>query len=302
MESDGDTLRSAAAAPLPEGGETGQPRATSWEDSGADYQEVIALLQEEVARLEQELRGRDARPFEPASPAATATPEAVEAGAAAAEVARARAEVERLETELGGREETIALLLDQLSRVEEAQAAGRAEWEQLAGWLAELEHRVEGQDGQGSAPGSGPDSELVAALRSENLRLRAAWEELSQRPAAGASETGDARLAETMKQRDALRHQLQQVQDQRQREQHESAATLADLQAQLSRAAMARPAEPPPTTDPGAQGLSRERDVELRFRALRQHLLEIHEQEAQERKRKQLIPRLSRLWSRTGPR
>ena len=56
-------------------------------------------------------------------------------------------EVERLKAELAGRDETILLLLDELSRVEEAQAASRAEWEQLTGWVAELEHRVEGQDG-----------------------------------------------------------------------------------------------------------------------------------------------------------
>ena len=48
-------------------------------------------------------------------------------------------------------------------------------------------------------------------------------------------------------------------------------------------AALARPAEAPPETDSGASGPSRERDAELRFRALREHLLEIHQQEAQER-------------------
>ena len=116
-------------------------------DSGVDYMEMIALLQEEVARLEQELRGRDERPPETSSDGAASDPEGTDAVAAAEEAAAARAEIERLESELAGREETIGLLLDQLSRVEEAHAANRAEWEQLAGWLAELEQRVEGQDG-----------------------------------------------------------------------------------------------------------------------------------------------------------
>ena len=48
--------------------------------------------------------------------------------------------------DLASREETVALLLDQLSLLEEARTADRAEWEQLAGWVAELEQRVEGQD------------------------------------------------------------------------------------------------------------------------------------------------------------
>ena len=300
-ERKGDPLRSAAAAPCPEGSETDQPRATPWEDLGADYLEVIALLQEEVARLEQELRRQDQGPVEPTAKGTTSTPESIES-VAAEELAVARATIERLEAELGDREETISLLLDQLSRVEEAQAASRAEWEQVAGWLAELEQRVEGQDGERGAPCSGPDSEVVEVLRSENLRLRTAWEELSQRPATEPSETGAAGLAETRKERDALRRQLEQLQDEKRREQHEHTAALVELQAQLSRAALARPAEPTPETDPGAEGLCRQQDVDLRFRALRQHLLEIHQQEAQERKQKQLIPRLSRLWSRTGPR
>ena len=67
--------------------------------------------------------------------------------AASEGVAVARAAIERLEAELASRDETIGLLLDQLSRVEEAHASGRAEWEQLSGWLAELEQRVEGHDG-----------------------------------------------------------------------------------------------------------------------------------------------------------
>ena len=145
---------------------------------------------------------------------------------------------------MAGRDETIRLLLDELSRVEEAQAATRSEWEHLAGWVAELEHRVEGQDGdalhqlenrlaaqqqkadalqvkseqdrraweaqrqiyqeeiarlQGTldqvakspeAPGAddgrvtqgpGPDASVVEALQAENLRLRAAWQELVER-------------------------------------------------------------------------------------------------------------------------
>ena len=39
--------------------------------------------------------------------------------------------------------------MDELIRVEEAQAATRAEWEQLDAWVAELEHRVEGHDENG---------------------------------------------------------------------------------------------------------------------------------------------------------
>ena len=188
-------------------------------------------------------------------------PDEIESTAASEDVAVARAAIERLEAELASREETIGLLLDQLSRVEEAQASGRAEWEQLCGWLAELEERVEGHDGDAllqlqeqlagqeqqaeelrkkaaqdrrageaqqrihegeiarlhaelaharaaapgdtdgdgepAASGSVADSAVIEGLRSENLRLCAACEELTKRLDTESAETWEARLAES---------------------------------------------------------------------------------------------------------
>ncbi len=335
---------------------------TSFDDRGgdavADYLETIALLHEEVARLEQELRSRDRGPSETPTDGAAPDPDRADAVYAAEEAAAARTEVSRLETELAAREETIGLLMDHLSRVEEAQAAGQAEWEQLCGWLAELERRVEGQDGdallqleerlaaeqrradesrkqaeqdrggaevqrriyegeisrlraalardrsagiedeaRGGPARRGPDSEELESLLAENLRLKAACEKQAGRPDALALEAG---LTESLKERDALRRQLERLQDEQRSEQLEHAATVADLQTQLSRASLARP-EPPEAAQEAAT-ISPAPDERLRFQALRQHLLDIHQQELQERKQKQLIPRLSRLWSRTGPR
>ncbi len=237
------------------------------EDPGTHYREVIALLEEEVARLEQELRWRDQAPSARPSRDAASTPDESEATAASEDVGVARAAIERLEAEVASREETIGLLLDQLSRVEEAQASGRAEWEQLSGWLAELEERVEGHDGdallqlqqrlagqqqqadelrkkaeqdrrageaqrridegeiarlqaelaqvRAAAPGgtdgdgeraaSGPVADLavIDGLRSENLRLRSACEELTKRLDSGPAETWEAQRDEMLKERDA---------------------------------------------------------------------------------------------------
>jgi hypothetical protein len=332
-------------------------------DTDVDYLETIALLQEEVGRLEQELRWRDQGPSETASEG-SASKQGEADPVSKGEAVVAREEVGRLEAELAGREETIGLLLDQLSRVEDAQAASRAEWDQVSGWLAELEQRVEGQDGDAllrlqerltaqqqqaeelrrraeedrrgaeaqrqvyegeiarlraalaqdrtgapagregdserAAPDSRPDSEVIEALRSENLRLRAACEGLAKRSTIEPPESWEAKLAESLKERDALRRQVEQIQDERRREQLEHRAALAELQAQLSRVSLARP-EPPEAVQ-GAETIPHARDEQLRFQALRQHLLDIHQQEAAERKQKQLIPRLSRLWGRTGPR
>jgi hypothetical protein len=331
----------------------------------ADYLETIAILQEEVERLEQELQFQAERqgvtaPYDEASiPDEAGAAGAVENGAGEGK------DVEWFKAELVSREETIRLLLDELSLLEEAQAATRAEWEQLAEWVSELEHRVAGQDGnalyelenrlaaqqqkadalqlkseqdrraweaQGQlyqneiarlqtalcqvatssetprshdgrdTQGPSPDTNVVEALTAENLRLRAAWQELVERvSAADRSESLEAKLAGTLNEQQQLRRRLEQIEDERNRERLEHAAKVGELQARLSEASLIRPEGPPPETR-RPEGISTELDVELRFRALRQNLLEIDQRAKEERRQKHLITRLSRLWSRTGPR
>ncbi len=126
-----------------------EPSADDGDESPlADYLETITLLQEEVARLEQELQWRDERQGEPTSNTLATFPDEAGPATALESVAGAasNSEIERLSTELASRDETIRVLLDELSRVEEAQAATRSEWEHLVGWVEELESRVEGQD------------------------------------------------------------------------------------------------------------------------------------------------------------
>jgi hypothetical protein len=329
----------------------------------ADYLETISLLQEEVVRLEQELRWHHQGQSDETSSATASALGEVGPAAAGESQPEGAEELERLRSEVASREETIRLLLDQLSQVEEAQAASRAEWEHLAGWVSELEQRVEGRDGDavsqlqtglaaqqqqadelrwkaeqdrrvwelqrrayeeeiarlqatlaqvptasqpgldadGRAAPDEPDAGLVETLQAENRRLRAAWRELMQKTAAAErSEALDAKLTETLKERDELRRQLEQIQDARRRERLEHEAAVAELQARLSHAALARPEELPP--DQRVEGLPRELDVDLRIRALRQHLVEMDQNEKEERNQKRLVARLSRLWNRTGPR
>jgi len=247
-----------------------------------DYLETITLLQEEVARLEQELHTRDERRRGTTSDDEASFQAEVEAVGARENPAGKPEEVERIRAELVSRDETISMLLDEVSRFEEAQSATQAEWEHLAEWVAALEHRVEGQDGDALHP---LDNRLAAQeQKADGLQV----------------ESVDARLAETLDERHQLRRQLEQVEDERKRERLEHEATVAELQARLSQAALTRPQAPPPDQKP--EGISPELDIELRVRALRHHFQEVHEHEKEERRQKQLISRLSRLWSRTGPR
>lgn len=137
-----------------------------------DYEETIALLQEEIVRLENELRARDegrtdAGDPEPSGPG----DEAFGVGL--------RAQVASLTAELAAREETIHLLLEQARLTEQAEAAEQANWEQLNRWVEEIEQRVE--------QGGGPEAaDLRSTLDAERRRFdgerleiqteRRAWE------------------------------------------------------------------------------------------------------------------------------
>lgn len=336
------------------------------ETSVAEYLETIEILQEEIARLEHELLARDENHLDSVSIVDSAHDDHVDAADDPVSALGDPEELEQLKKELESRDETIVLLLDELSRVEEAQKAGRAEWEQLSGWVAELEHRVEGQDGKdpseienelvaqrhrlealqlrseqdrrtweaqrqvyqeeivrlqesldqvsasSSATGDTESSEVeervdpaaVEALQAENLRLRAAWQDLMERTsAAESSEALDAKLAESLDQQHHLRRKLEQAEDERKRERLEHEAAVAELRSQLAETSTPPPQEEEAKSQPAEPPA--ERDLDLRVRALRQHLQEIEQRERmerEERRQKNLVVRLSRLWSRTGPR
>src|SRR5262249_11416424 len=90
---------------------------------------TIARRREGIARLENELQEREEACREIESAYQQGERSEVADPASGEEAARLRAE-------LSARDETIGLLLDQLRLIEEAEAATRAEWEQLAQWVA----------------------------------------------------------------------------------------------------------------------------------------------------------------------
>jgi hypothetical protein len=120
--------------------------ADTGESAIPEYLETIALLQEEIVRLEQELQVGGDTPSDMVSTGFGSAEDEFHRSAVNESAAVAHGEVERLTCELASREETVTLLLDQLSLLEESRTADRAEWEQLGQWVTELEQRVEGQD------------------------------------------------------------------------------------------------------------------------------------------------------------
>jgi hypothetical protein len=313
-----------------------------------DAEDTMVLLQEEIERLENELRLRDEALAESGRSSSTVT-------TAADESVELQQRVDEMKCELSSRDESIALLLEQIRLFEEAEEASRAEWEQLSSWVTEVERRVDRRDtasqdiqleleterNQATAQRLGfekdrraweaqrdaleeenerlrgwiaqlanhteaaPDA-AYAALEAENRRLRETCHTLVRASAEAADATRlRAQLQAAQQQVDELRKELSQANDDRERERMEAEAALAALRNQLAVASIKTAEEPPKAAavavaaaapeDPGVLS------VDERIRALRQHLVDIHERERAERNQKSLGARISRLWRSTGP-
>ncbi len=111
------------------------PVLTAWDSADDPRLETIALLQEEIARLESELAARDAALLQPAADVSDTQADAPQ-----------HRRFADLLAELAARDETVNLLLEQTRLFEEAAVAQRAEWDQLNRWVEEVERRVEGRD------------------------------------------------------------------------------------------------------------------------------------------------------------
>lgn len=284
--------------------------STRTEETGSAYLDTVSLLQEEIARLEDELRRRDeAIPEAPQGPREGPGDEA------------AGSRVGELTALLAERDATIGLLCEQLAALEEAAAAKWAEWEQMDRWVRELEERI---DREGT-PARDPDEGLrqAEALReqlegrerawaAESARLEREIAGLRSRLAEAPSLAGDharaALEAENHRLRDeclrlagfeaeaaeaaALRERssdlqgqlgearqaLERANEEYRREWIEGRAELATLRASLASANAA--------------------SVDERINAFKLHLREVHEGEERERAERQLFNRLSRLWRR----
>ena len=115
-----------------------------------------------------------------------------------------------------------------------------------------------------------------------------------------AAESARNEIAETRRQRD-------QIQDERNRERREYEIAVASLRAHASRASLVA-GEQTATATPAAKATESPKstdnsialEADMRIRAFRQHLKEIHCHETEARNRNKLSARLSRLWNRTA--
>lgn len=337
--------------------------ARHWGTADADtaaetgFEDTIALLQQEIERLENEL--------------ATLRDEAAARRDLDAVIPLRRdhdeiepaddSRLDELHREIAERDAMVVFLLDQVRLMEEAEIAQRAEWEQLNRWVAEVEKRVESRDrDDGTIEAELESTRLEAeAARREAEAARRAWDAQkhaledeverlrSHLAKIAADSTGSNRAAEAL---DSEIHRLRTelaaaidraVNAETLREELEAARadleetreTLGAAHDEIDRMRIAHHAEIASIrsvraiealatnheesiapladrADPSSDSVDERNrtlahnmtSVDERIRAFRQHLREVHDQEASERKNRGLSARLSRLWSRSGPR
>ncbi len=296
--------------------------------------DTIALLQNEIARLEAEIRDRDDARI---TDDLTATWE-VNHGQDVVEPLHLL--INELTFELAAKEETIALLLEQTRFYEDAAAVQRTEWDELQRWVDDIEHRTASNDGGESRHLAqieaekhrfeGLTNQAVAARSDWDLQRRGLEQEIhhlrslaSQTPtnvsaaAPAVLEDENRKLRERLHELESSTPTTPEVETVRKklaetlarfdssevahrRAGDEWSREKAQLTAALSAAQgqVAREALLAPAGKPMESDATSEAvEADERIRAFRQHLQELHRREAEERtNRGGLSSRLSKLW------
>ncbi|WP_152049626.1 hypothetical protein [Tautonia marina] len=280
---------------------------------GEAYLDTVALLQEEIERLEAELHAvTDA--------SANSNPELSDSQ----RDTETNQRIEELTHLLEERDETITLLWEHLSAIEESQAARSAEWEQLHHWVEELEHRLSESDDLHTQPGS--NGQMAGSLRDELEAHRQGWDQERQELEAelarvrlrlqdATNAAGDSALNDLQQENHRLRDECRRLSA------FEAEATRLNDRVTLLQAQLESTREELHTCRNEFQSERLRHQAELtelrtgravpsvsaadltpseRVRALREHLSEVHAREEEERKERQLSNRISRLLGRIG--
>lgn len=280
---------------------------------GEAYLDTVALLQEEIERLEAELHAATE-----ASTSSIPEPSDFQSDT------ESNLRIEELTHSLAERDETITLLWEHLSAIEESQAARSAEWEQLHHWVEELEHRLSTSDHLDTDPGS--NGQMASSLREELEAHQQGWDRERQQLEAELARVRLRLEAETNAAGDSALNDLQQenhrLRDEcRRLSAFEAEATRLNDRVTLLQAQLESTREELHTCRNEFQSERLRHQAELaelrsgravpsvsaadltpseRVRALREHLSEVHAREEEERKERQLSNRIARLLGRIG--
>ena len=265
----------------------------SSEPGGADpfQDEMIELLKTEIVELQTELANSQSG----ASGAAALQTD--EETLSPEESERLVGRIEELLAELEDRDANVATLTGLLKAAEDTGQAELEERQQLVSWLDDIESRFGQREGEWEAQRSGLMTR-IESLTEERDNALAAMNTDSSSAKLEAAQNVMIRL------RDALEEERSRVSE------HEEKIAL--LQSELETAQslqtqeqLAQIAEQKAEMARNREELEQERfelrqkasrDADLKVRALRDHLKEIHTSEQKEQEEKKLSSRIARLW------
>ena len=266
--------------------------ADPWQD------EMTALLRAEIVELQTALAEKDSESSE-RSYCSSADEDRTSDSVSPEESERLIERLEHLLLELHQRDEQVGLLNDLLEAAENANRAEQEERQRFNVWVSDIENRIGRQEEEWQAE----RQKLMAnigRLTVERDRAEAtiaadttmARNEAIQRVMHGLRDEAEA-LRRDLAQSTAASVQLRRELDEANRKDfREEAVQIAQERAQLARmrheieASRQIPVKPVEMSDSN-----------LRFRALREHLNEIHDKEKHVRVDAKLGSRISRLWS-----
>ena len=216
--------------------------------------------------------------------------------------------VERLEQllqELQQRDDQIATLTELLETAEAANRAEREERSQIDSWLRDIEQRCSDREHEWRSQRTKLQSEMEA-VAAERDRAEAALNAKSSNVKLEAAQNVMTSLRETAESQRQKLHDAEQAISLLQRElesakhnqPREERMQLAEERSEIARLRQELEAERMRKQSPAAN------DDNLKFRALRQHLNEIHvheqkeREEREEREERKLSSRIARLWHR----
>ena len=259
--------------------------------------EMIELLRMEVDELQRVLSERE----QTAAPTAYLSDNSAEQSSLEdTELLVGR--LEQLLDELQQKDEQVALLHTLLETAEDANRAEQEEREQLNAWVPDIEKRFAQRELEWQTQ--------YEKLKADNLRITT---ERDRAESAAIADTDSAKLeavqrlarelrmeseslrqqlVKTAKENEHLRREIQSVQATVSREE---VVRLARERAELAR--MRHELESHTQADDDKASRS-EQSVDTNIRVLRQHLLEVHEQEKLEREQRSLSSRIAGLWKR----
>lgn len=269
--------------------------------------ETVALLHAEIEHLQAALAQRQVGVWDELND----EPEATAGGTTAADdpADAVLARMQELIDEANRSDERVAMLEELLLATELASDAEREERRQLEAWVDDIEQRLTQREAEHQAE--------IELLREQLARSEKSQERLVQqlRQAAGEQTASQhyhehldqlqhdyqklrQELAESQQQCAKLQQQLSQMAEEPQQALREERIRLAEEQKQIANLKLDLSAQLANLKAPALPQGRVDGDADQRIQALRDHLLQIHQQDQQAAKAASLAGRFKRLWQR----